>query len=177
MQAQLSEAQQKAEQAERQLLTQQQINNKLTQQLHEEKQRIDHSAVQKQKELSEALAQLKAANEQMLKSKDEQIAQLSAQLEKTKNLPQIAEFKVEALQINKALITQIKLLCQQITQAEPLCDLTTSISEKGEKARTNLDQADETLTNFLEWQDTNQGQAANLPNILESHKEIYFTEW
>ena len=55
----------------------------------------------------------------MLKSKDEKIAQLSAQLEKTKNLRQLAEFKAEALQINKALITQIKLLCQQIAQAEP----------------------------------------------------------
>jgi len=105
LQAQLSEVQQKADQAERKLLTQQQINNQLTQKLQEEKQRIDHSAVRKQKELSEALAQLKAENEQMLKLKDEQIAQLSAHLEKTKNLPQIAEFKSEALQINKALIT------------------------------------------------------------------------
>ena len=76
LQAQLIEAQQKAEQAEQQLLTQQQINNQLTQQLREEKQRIDHSAVQKQKELFEALAQLREA-EQMLKTKDEQIAQLS----------------------------------------------------------------------------------------------------
>ena len=58
-----------------------------------------------------------------------------------------------------------------------LGDLTTSIGEKLEKARTDLDQADETLTNFLEWQDTDQGQVANLPKILESHKEILFTEW
>ncbi len=71
----------------------------------------------------------------------------------------------------------MKLLCQQIAQAEPLCDLTASISEKVEKARIDLDQAEETLTNFLEWQDTDQGQAANLPRILESHKEILFTEW
>ena len=116
------------------MLTQQQTNNQLTQQLQEEKQRIDQSAVQKQKELSEALAQLKTTNEQMLKIKDEQIAQLSAQLEKTKNLPQVAEFRAEAVQINKALLTQIKLLCQQIAQAEPLCDLTTSLSNKSADA-------------------------------------------
>ena len=76
LQAQLSEAQQKAEQAEQQLVVQQQINNQLAKQLQEEKQRIDDSAVQKKKELSEALAQLEATNEQMLKSKDEQISQL-----------------------------------------------------------------------------------------------------
>ena len=75
------------------------------------------------------------------------------------------------------MITQIKLLCQQIAEAEPLCDLMTSISEKLEQARTDLDQADETLTNFLEWQDNDQGSAANLPKILESHKEILFTKW
>jgi len=116
-------------------------------------------------------------NEQMLKSKDEQIAQLSTQIEKTKNLPQPAEFRAEALQINKALITQIKLLCQQIIQAEPLCDLTTSLSDKSADATTDLEQADETLTNFLEWQETDKGQATSLPKILESHKEILFTEW
>lgn len=122
------------------------------------------------------MTQLKTMNEQMLKSKDEKIAQLSAQIEKTKNLPQPAKFRVEALQINKALITQIKLLCQKIVQAEPLCDLTTSLCDKSIDARIDLEQADETLTNFLEWQDTDKGQATGLPKILEPHKEILFME-
>lgn len=89
----------------------------------------------------------------------------------------MAEFRVEALQINIALITQIKLLCQQISQAEPLCELTASISEKVDKARTELDQAEEMIVAFLDWQDTDQAQAANLPRILESHKDTLFTEW
>lgn len=127
--------------------------------------------------MSEALAQLKATNEQMLKTKDEQIAQLSAQLEKTKGVPQINEFRIEELHINMTLIAQIKLLCQQIAQAEPLCELTASVNEKIEKARTELDQAKETIAAFLDWQDTDQGQAANLPIILESNKDILFTEW
>ena len=120
---------------------------------------------------------MKATNEKTLKSKDEQIAQLSAQIEKTKGVPQVAKFRAEALQINTALIAQIKLLCQQIAQAEPLCELTASITEKVEKARTELDQAQETIAAFLDLQDTDQGKAANLPRILESHKDILFTEW
>jgi len=56
------------------LLTHQQINKQLNEELLKEKQRIDSSAIQKQKELSEALARLKALNEQMVKSKDEKIA-------------------------------------------------------------------------------------------------------
>ena len=40
-----------------------------------------------------------------------------------------------------------------------------------------MDQAEETIAAFLDWQDTDQGQAANLPRILEAHKDILFTEW
>lgn len=58
-----------------------------------------------------------------------------------------------------------------------MCELAAPISEKVDKARADLDQAEETLTNFIEWQDSDVGRAANLPRILESHKEILFTEW
>jgi len=74
-------------------------------------------------------------------------------------------------------VTQIRLLCHNISQVEPLCDITTSIIDKSVDARQDLEQADETLTNFLAWQDTNEGQATNLPKILESHKEMLFLEW
>ena len=120
-------------------------------QLLEAQQKADSEAIQKQKELSEALAKLKAMNEQMIKTKDEQIAQLTAQVEKFKSLPQPANFIAEAIQINKALITQIRLLCHEIAQVEPLCDITTSIINKSVDARQDLEQADETLTDFLTW--------------------------
>lgn len=111
----------------------------------------------------------------MQKMKDEQIKQLSAQVAKTKDLPQPAEFRAEAFQINKGLIMQIKLLTQQITKAEPLCELTESLGEKITNARTNLDQCEEQINNFIEWQDTDEASTA--PKILEAHKEIFFTEW
>ena len=119
------------------------------------------------------MAKLKAVNEQVVKSKDEKIAQLSGQIEKSKNLPQPAKFRAEALQINNELVTQIRLLCQKIAQAEPLCDITTSIIDKSVDARTELEQADETVTNFLDWQDTDEGQATNLTKILEFIKKSY----
>ena len=131
------------------MLVQQLNNNQLVKQLQEQKQRIDEGAVQRQKELSVALEQLRISTEGTMKSKDEKIAQLTTQIEQMKKLPQVDEFKAEALQLNKALINQVKLLCQQITQAEPLCELVASINEKVEKARTDLDQAEETLTNFI----------------------------
>ena len=122
------------------------------------------------------MTRLKAMNEHMSKTKDEQIAQLSQEVEKFKSLPQVAEFRTKALQINKALITQRKLLCHNISLVEPLCEINASIVDKSVDARQDLGHADETLTNFLAWQDTSEGQAANLPKILESHKEILFLE-
>ena len=111
---------------------------------------------------------MKAANGQMVKTKDEKITQLSSQLEKIKGAPQVDEFRAEALQINTALISQIKLLCQQIAQAEPLCELTTSINQQVEKARNELDQAEEIITAFLDWQDSDQGRAANFAQDLRN---------
>ena len=86
------------------MLVQQQNNNQLTKQLQEQKQRIDEGGVQRQKELSVALEQLRISTEGAIKAKDEQIAQLTTQVEQTKNLPKIDEFKAEALQLNKGLI-------------------------------------------------------------------------
>jgi len=68
-------------------------------------------------------------------------------------------------------------LCQQISQAEPLFELTTSINEQVEKARDDLNQADEAITAYIEWQDSKSGKASDLPRILEVHKDILLTEW
>ena len=126
-----------------------QVIASLQTQLLEAQQKADSAAIQKQKESSEALAKLKTMNEQMVKAKDEQIAQLTVQVEKVKNLPQPASFREEAIQINKTLITQIKLLCHQIAQVERLCEMTTSLINKSIDARQDLEQADETLIDFL----------------------------
>jgi hypothetical protein len=143
LQAEVIEAKNKAAQVEEQLLAQQQENNLLTQQLQIEKQRIDQSEIQKAKELSEALSQLKASNELMMKSKDEQIAQLSAQLEGIKEHQSIDDFRAEATRINSALISQIRLLCRQLVEAESLCETSTVVCEQIEKARNELDQAED----------------------------------
>jgi len=133
--------------------------------------------VQKLKELSLALTKLKTMNEKMSKTKDEKIDQLSQQIERFRSFHQPADFRSEALQINKALIKQLNLLCHSIFLAEPLCEIGSSMIDKSVAARQNWKQADETLTNFLAWQETSEGQATNLPRILESHKEILCLEW
>jgi len=131
----------------------------LNEQLLKEKQRIDQHAIQKQQELSQALSKLQSLNEQLSKSKEEQIAQLSLQIERFIGYPQVGEFKSEALQITKALSNQLSLLCHSISLVLPLCEISSSMIDKSVDARHKLEQADETLTEFLAWQ-KNQGRTS-----------------
>jgi len=168
---------QKVTQTEAQLEQQQQMNGKLTKQWEEEKQSINQAALHRQNELKQALEQLKAANEQLLRTKDEHITQITAQLDNFKGNSQVMEFRKEAMIVNNVLIAQVKLLAQYLSQAEPLCELATTVSDRVEKARDELNQADEIITAHLEWQDSKAGKESNLPKILEVHKNILFTEW
>ena len=43
--------------------------------------------------------------------------------------------------------------------------------------RKEIDDDDDKISEFLSWQDTEQGRKANLPRIEERHKEILFMEW
>ena len=137
LKAEVIEARNKAAQATEQLLPQQQENHLLTQQI--EKLKIDQSDMQKAQELADALSQLEAANEQLIKSKDEQLAQLSARLEEINSTKSINDFRQEATTINGALIAQIRLVCRQLTEAEALCETSTAICARIEKARNDLD--------------------------------------
>ena len=112
-----------------------------------------------------------------MKSKDERIAQLSAQLKGIKSTQNVKVFRAEATQINGTLLSQIRLLCQQLAKAEPLCEISTTVCEQIEKARNELDQAEDAISDYLEWQDTEEGKVENLSRIHEAYKDILFTEW
>ena len=59
----------------------------------------------------------------------------------------------------------------------PLCEITMLLVEKTTNSRLEFEDADEKISGFLTWQETDQGIAANLPKIQEEHKEIMFVEW
>ena len=122
------------------------------------------------------MTKLQSLNEQLNKSKEEYIAQLSLQIEIFKEYPQVGEFRSESLQITKALSNQLSLICHNISLVLPLCEISSSMIDKLVDVRLKLEQVDERLTNFLSWQETKEGKATNIPQIMESHKEILFAE-
>ena len=78
-------------------------------------------------------------NEQLSKTKDEKIVQLSQQIKRFKGFHQIVKFKSEALQIDKALINQLNSLCHNISLVEPIYEISSSMIDKSVEARQNLE--------------------------------------
>ena len=72
---------------------------------------------------------------------------------------------------------QLIEFCTKLSQAEPFCDITSSLIQNVITLRQEIDDADENISEFLNWHDTEKGKEANLPRIEERHKEILFTEW
>lgn len=48
---------------------------------------------------------------------------------------------------------------------------------KGITLKFEYDEAEKTISDFLLWQDSELGKRANLPKIMERHKENVFSEW
>jgi len=60
---------------------------------------------------------------------------------------------------------------------DPLCAIFASLIEHAIDTRLEFEIANDKITIFFSWQNSEQGMAANLLKIEESHKEILFSEW
>lgn len=81
------------------------------------------------------------------------------------------------MEVTKALSRELNILCHNISLANPLCDIFTSLIEKAVDTRLEFEKADEKITNFLSWQNLEEGMATNLLKTQETHKEILFSKW
>lgn len=87
------------------------------------------------------MSKLQLLNEQLSKSKEEQIAQLTVQIERFKEYPQVREFRSKILQITKALSSQLSLLCHNISLVLPLCEISSPMVDKSIHARLDLEKS------------------------------------
>ena len=49
--------------------------------------------------------------------------------------------------------------------------------DEGVSLKVEFDEADENISKYILWQDSESGRKENLPRIMERHKEIIFAEW
>ena len=79
--------------------------------------------------------------------------------------PKLTQFITEALEINKLLSQQLNEFCLNLTQIEPLYEITSSLINKSVTLRQEIEDFDDKISEFLSWQGTEEGRKANLARI------------
>lgn len=109
-----------------------------------------------------------------LASKEEQ---LQGMIELHKDNPKIGEFIAERLALNAQLLQQKEILCQKISQWNSHFEMNDNITNQVIELRLEYDSICKKVSNFLNWQRSDEGKREDMPRIDESHKEILFAKW
>lgn len=111
------------------------------------------------------------------RSLDEKGKQLQILQEMHKDEPKLAEFISESIGLNEQLLQQQEELGRKISQWSHYCELTDKITNQVVDLQSDYDQSDRRVTEYLAWQDEDEGKRANAPRINENHKEFLFSKW
>ena len=68
-------------------------------------------------------------------------------------------------------------MCQRISQWNSYCEISDKITNQVVDLRHNYDLIDKRVTEYLAWQETEEGKRAGAPIINDNHKEILFNKW
>ena len=66
---------------------------------------------------------------------------------------------------------------RKISQWSHYCELSDKLTNQVTDLRSDYDQVDRRVTEYLAWQDGEEGKRENAPRINESHKELLFNKW
>lgn len=144
----------------------------LKQQLEQEKsnQQVEFQIAKLQLEFE----QMQIKHQASLAEKEAQIQEL---IDKYKDNQNIYQFIIEALSLNSQLMHQKEILCQTVSQLSPYCETSDKLTSQVIDMRLKYDEVLKRISNFITWQNSEDGRKANFPILEESHKEILFTDW
>ena len=111
------------------------------------------------------------------RSLEEKEKQLQTLQETHKDEPKLAEFISESIGLNEQLLQQQEELGRKISQWNHYCALSDKITSQVVDLRSDYDQNDKRVTEYLTWQDDEEGKRAGAPRINENHKELLFNKW
>ena len=74
--------------------------------------------------------------------------------------------------MNEQLLQQQQALSQIISQWNLYCEISDKITNQVVDLRHDYDLIDKRVTEYLAWQETEEGKRAGAPIINENHKEI-----
>ena len=94
-----------------------------------------------------------------------------------KDDPKLTEFISECISLNNQLLQQQDILCQKISQWNSFCQESDKITNHVVELRRDYDLTNERVTNYLAWQNTEEGKRAGAPIINDIHKKMLFNNW
>ena len=124
--------------------------------------------------LQEDFQQMQIGYQRSLEEKEKQLQTLQ---EMHKYEPKLAEFISESIGLNEQLLQQQEELGHKISQWSHYCELSDKITSQVVDLRSDYDQSDKRVTEYLTWQDDDEGKRAGAPRINENHKDLLFNKW
>ena len=79
--------------------------------------------------------------------------------------------------MNEQLLQQQEALGQKISQWSYYCEISDKTTNQVVDLRSDYDLIDKWVTEYLAWQDKDEGKRAGAPRINENHKEMLFNKW
>ena len=102
---------------------------------------------------------------------------MHAILDKFKDNLQIDEFIKKTLELNSLLAQQQEIFCQRISLINTYCESSDKLNNQLIDKRLEYEELNKRISEFISWQEYEEGKKADLPNIEEFHKDILFTDW
>ena len=120
---------------------------------------------------------LKISHEVDISAKNMQIQEFQEAMEKYKYVPIVDELIKEALGLNSLLSKQKDLYCQRMLHVTHYLITSDQLIDKAIDQRTEFNDLNTKISEFIEWKETEEDRRANLPEIEETHKDILFIDW
>ena len=134
-----------------------------------------NSEAQKQLEkLQQDFQQMQIGYQNSLAKKEKQLQDVQ---EMHKDDPKLAEFITESISLNDQLLQQQEILYQRILQWNSYCEESDKITNHVIDLRHDYDLTDKIVTDYLAWQNTEEGKRAGAPRISHKHKLMLYNKW
>ena len=97
-------------------------------------------------------------------------------MNKLQSQPQLEQFIKEALDLNTKLKKEQEIFFHQASMIDSYCDSSKIMIQQIVIQKLECERLEKKMEEHIQWQVSDSGKQANLPQVDKLHKEILFTE-
>ena len=114
-------------------------------------------------QLQQSLEVLNISHEANISAKNIQIQELQEAIAKYKYVLTVNEFIKEALELNSILSKHQDLFYQKMSHITPYLNSSDQLTDKEIDQRTEFNDLNTNISDYIEWQESEEGKSANMP--------------